>query len=331
MSKRADPTLIGAFVIGAIVFLVISILLFSSGDLFVKKPRLVMYFKGSVHGLQKGAPVSFRGVRIGTVKEVKLAVDIKDYQFYIPVYIEIDPRRLNGTRGEDYTTLDEGISLKNLISAGLRAQLQMQSLLTGQLYINLDFMPDKPARLFALEDMLEMPTVPNTSQELFDVLEENDLKRTVGEFTSAISAFNRLLNMPELKESVHRIDQILTSTENIVAKLDAHSVPLLKNLNAVLEKTQTTLAAIEQAALRSDNVLLSSDSTLQDVSRAFVQLEQTLKETRDMLGENSQLRYELTGALKEISGAARAVRSMAGALNREPEALLRGKSNTGDR
>jgi len=329
MSKRADPTLIGAFVIGAIVFMVVAILVFSTGDIFVIKPRMVMYFEGSVHGLQKGAPVSFRGVRVGTVKEVKLAVDIKDFKFYIPVYIEVDPRRLNGTRGEDYSTLDERISLNNLIGAGLRAQLQTQSLLTGQLYIDLDFMPDKPARFIALDDMLEIPTVANTSQELFDVLEENDLKRTVAEFTSAISAFNRLLNMPELKESVHRIDSILTSTENIVAKLDTHSVPLLKNMNAVLKKTQTTLAAIEQAALRSDGVLLSSDSTLQDVSRAFVQLEQTLKETRDMLGENSQLRYELTGALKEISGAARAVRSMADTLDREPEALLSGKSNTG--
>ncbi len=329
MSKRADPTLIGAFVIGAMAFLVIVILLFSSGDLLVNKPRMVMYFKGSVHGLQRGAPVSFRGVRIGTVKEVKLAVDIKNYQFYIPVYIEIDPRRLNGTRGEDYAILDEALSLKNLVDAGLRAQLQTQSLLTGQLYIDLDFMPDKPVRIFALNDMLEIPTVANTSQELYDVLEDNDLNKTMREFASAISAFNRLLNMPELKSSVQRVDRILTSTESIVAKLDVHSEPLLKNLTAVLEKTQTTLAAVEQAAQRSDSVLLASDSTLQDVSRAFAQLEQTLKETRDMLGEHSQLRYELTGALKEISGAARAVRSMADTLDREPEALFSGKTNTG--
>jgi len=330
MSKRADPTLIGAFVVGAIVFMVVAILVLSSGDMFVQKPRIVMYFEGSVHGLQPGAGVSFRGVRIGTVTEVKLAVDIKDHQFYIPVHIEIDPRRLNGTRGEDYSTLDKSLSLKNLIDSGLRAQLQMKSLLTGQLYIELDFMPAKPARLFALQEgVLEMPTVSNTTQELSEMLEENDLKKTVGEFTSAISAFNHLLNMPELKESVHRIDNILTATENIVTTLDKQSIPLVKNLNAVLTKTQTTLAAIEQAALRSDNVLLSGDSTLQDVSRAFLQLEKTLNETRDMLGENSQLRYELTSALKEISGAARAVRSMADTLDREPEALLSGKTNTG--
>ncbi len=334
MSKRADPTMIGAFVIGAVLLMVLAILLFSSGDLFIKKPRLVMYFEGSVHGLQSGAPVSFRGVRIGTVTEVKLAVDTQDYQFYIPVYIEIDPRRLNGTRGENFYTLHEHMDLQRLIKLGLRAQLQLQSLLTGQLYIELDFMPDKPAKFISVDqdkDIAEIPTVPNTTQELVDVLKDNDINRMVRDFSSAISGFNQLLNMPELKKIVYRVDHLLALTEGIAARLDAQSAPLLNNLNAVLLKTQTALVAVEKAALRSDTVLMSGDSTLQEVSQAFTQMQKVLQETRDLLGENSQLRYELTVALKEIAGAARAIRSMADTLDREPEALFSGKSNTGDR
>jgi len=332
MSKRADPTLIGAFVVGAVLLMVLAVLLFSSGDLFVPKPRLVMYFEGSVHGLQSGAPVSFRGVRIGTVKEVKLAVDIQDYQIYIPVYIEIDPRRLNGTRGEDYYTLHNHIDLERLIKSGLRARLQLQSLLTGQLYVDLDFMPDKPAKFIALDDDVnEIPTVANTTQKLTEMLEENDLNRIVGDFGSVISSFNQLLNMPELKKIVYRVDHLLRLTESLTARLDMQSTPLLNNLNAVMVRTQTALAAVEKAALRSDTVLVSGDSTLQEMSQAFVQMQQALQQTRDLLGENSQLRYELTTALKEIAGAARAIRSMADTLDREPEALLSGKSNTGDR
>ncbi len=332
MSRRADPALIGGFVIGAILLMVAAILLFSSGDLFENKPRAVMYFEGSVHGLQPGAPVSFRGVRIGSVREVRLLVDLRDQGFYIPVYVEIDPRRLSGTRGEDYAELDEHISLQQLIDAGLRAQLQLQSLLTGQLFIDLDFMPERPVRLIGLDRTLnEIPTVPNAGQELSELLEENDLQGAVKNAVSALAALDRLLNMPELTQSVRHARRLLASLENVAAGLEERSPLLLARLDELLVKSRSTLQAIEEAARRGDQVLVSGEHSLAAVSRSFAELEQTLKETRELLGEHSQLRYELTAALKEIGNAARAVRSVAEMLDREPEALFSGKSDRGEK
>ena len=70
MSKRANPKIIGGFVIGAIVLIIAGVIVFSSGQLFIKKPKVIMYFKGSVKGLNVGAPVDFKGVQVGKVTEI---------------------------------------------------------------------------------------------------------------------------------------------------------------------------------------------------------------------------------------------------------------------
>ena len=91
MSKHANPTLIGAFVVGAVILAVAAVLLLSSGDLFVQKPRFVLYFKGSVKGLNIGSPVTFRGVNIGTVTNIQLVMGVSESDIRIPVIIEINP------------------------------------------------------------------------------------------------------------------------------------------------------------------------------------------------------------------------------------------------
>ena len=102
-------------------------------------------------GLNIGAPVDFRGVNIGTVTDIKIVLNKKDLSLLIPVFIEIDPNRISfdGTESE----LKKLVETKGtetftqlLINRGLKAQLAMQSLVTGQLGIHLDFYPDKPVK-----------------------------------------------------------------------------------------------------------------------------------------------------------------------------------------
>ena len=132
MSKPANKTMIGLFVLGAIALVVVAIVTLGSGKLFKRTTTAVCYFEGSVGGLNEGSPVVFRGVKIGTVKDIAFRFDPKKVHVTIPVFIELEQRRKGVTKEEIVDTY------KQLIDRGLKAQLEMQSIVTGQLQVALD-------------------------------------------------------------------------------------------------------------------------------------------------------------------------------------------------
>ena len=140
MAKPVSKTLIGAFVLGAIALTFSGIVFLGSGALFRDIQEVVMFFDGSVGGLQVGAPVTFRGVAIGEVSKIQIVYEAAKQEFRIPVAAELYPDRIQRMAATPSKT-----SLQGLIDRGLRAQLQMQSLITGQLSIQLDFYPDTPS------------------------------------------------------------------------------------------------------------------------------------------------------------------------------------------
>src|SRR3984885_2404132 len=142
MSKKVNKTVIGMFVVGALVLLMAAIVVFGSGELFKRTNKFVLYFDGSVKGLAVGAPVMFRGVSIGTVKDISLIYDSKAGTITLPVIVEIEQDRIQGA--PSFGELD---GAKKMIALGLRANLEVQSFLTGQLMISFDFYPDRPAIL----------------------------------------------------------------------------------------------------------------------------------------------------------------------------------------
>ena len=100
MSKQANTKLIGGFVIGAVVLIMAGILLFGSGKLFSHQKKFVLFFEDSVKGLNIGSPVDFRGVNIGTVTDIKIVLNKKDLSLRIPVFIEIEPKRIALQHGD---------------------------------------------------------------------------------------------------------------------------------------------------------------------------------------------------------------------------------------
>ena len=145
---RANPTVIGAFVVGAIVLGVGGVLLFSSGDYFKERNYFVMFFQDSVDGLSPGAPVKLDGVKIGEVIDVHLEWDPQAVTFRIPVTVEVisgQSQKYGG--GELVLTGDIRERLKKLIDKGLRASLATESFITGQLEIELGFFPDTTPRM----------------------------------------------------------------------------------------------------------------------------------------------------------------------------------------
>ncbi len=159
MAKKANPKLIGGFVVGAIALVLVGAIAFGGGKFLAAKRQAVLFFSEySLAGLDVGSPVTFRGVKIGSVTGVVIRYDVEQQTIQVPVYIEVELDRIRVVRGKSDTK-----SFPTLIERGLRAQLVIQSLVTGQASIDLNFHPNTPIKLVGSEPgMIEVPTIPPT-------------------------------------------------------------------------------------------------------------------------------------------------------------------------
>ena len=230
MIRKINKTAIGAFVVGALVLLMIAIVVFGSGDLFKRTNKFVLYFDGSVKGLSIGAPVTFRGVNIGTVKDISLIYDSKAGTVLLPVIVEIQQGRIKGTP----SFRDLGGD-KKMIELGLRAKLEIQSFLTGQLMISFDFYPNQPAKLRGiLKGFPELPTLP-TSPDIFEVMDELPIKEIAKNLDDTSKGINKLVNSSEIPRSLYDLQNTLQETKEamhsfslLTEYLEQHPEALLK-------------------------------------------------------------------------------------------------------
>ena len=208
MTKKANPKVIGAFVVGAAILSAIGIIIFGSGKFFVEKHQYVLFFPSSVKGLSVGAPVTLRGVQIGTVTDVKVVFDRETLSFQTPVYVEVFPDRIKDigefTAEETKrvaTNPEEAIKL--LVERGLRAKLDLQSLVTGKLEVALGMYPDTPIHYVGLiKKVPEIPTLPTAMQQLTQTLENLPLKEMAEDARKTLAAVEKLASSPELTEAV---------------------------------------------------------------------------------------------------------------------------------
>jgi paraquat-inducible protein B len=142
MNRRISPALIGAFVIGAVALVVIAVISLGSGKFFRKTYEFVLYFQGSVNGLNVGAPVKYKGVEIGSVTDILLQLEEVEVD-RIPVIVELDAGKIAG-RGFTGNLLVDPAALQTAIDRGLRGQLRMESFVTGVLYVALDLYSNSP-------------------------------------------------------------------------------------------------------------------------------------------------------------------------------------------
>ena len=311
MGKRARPAVIGAFVLGAMALAVIGITIFGSGKLFRKTSTFVMYFPGSVDGLNVGAPVKFKGVEIGSVTQIRINLgEYRAQDSRIPVFVEIDDAR--ATQQGTETNVDYVNTL--IHDRGLRAQLQPQSLLTGLLFVQLDFFPDTPivTVLPADSPYREIPTVPTTLAEaqqaitrILAKLEKADIEGMLATGREALEGIRSVVTSPDLRRfeaglpgTLANVDEAITSFRQLATRLDGETLPLI--------------AGLKQAATQAD-------STLQEWKG-------TAKLLNDALEPDSALRNQLTAALDELTGAGRSVRLLADFLERNPSAVVRGRT-----
>jgi paraquat-inducible protein B len=237
MGRRANPTLIGAFLVGAAALIVIGLLVFGRGQFFTEKRTYVLYFDGSVKGLGVGASVDFQGVRIGAVINIKVQVIPQTNEVLTPVYIQIEADRVAeaGTRVSAEGRLEY---INSLVQRGLRAQLETQSLVTGQLIVQLGFHPDTPVRLVGGDPgVIELPTIPTTlqqaqavAQNILEKLQELPLDQLFAHLMQTMQGVNRLVNAPETADLMRSLTAMQTEILQLVRQIDAGVVPLLSEM-----------------------------------------------------------------------------------------------------
>ena len=253
-----------------------------------------MFFSDSVRGLEVGAPVEFQGIKIGEVIDIELQFDPEKVEFQIPVIVEFEPERI----GFKEQSKAEGTAMdQKLLDKGLRAQLKTGSLLTGKLYIDLDFYPDaEPATLKSIDGQTVIPTVPTTIEAItaslnrfMKRLDELPMETIGRDLQETIAGLDRIVNSPELRESLASLEQILAEVRQLSVSANTETLP---RINAALG-----------------------------------QLDRTLIELNGALSADAPLRHELRAAMRELAGAGRALRELAELLDRHPESLIRGKGS----
>ena len=318
MGRKANPTLIGAFVVGAIALAVAGLLVFGSGQMFKQTRKFVCFFTGAVDGLNVGAPVKFKGVEIGSVVEIRIRVegepelDPQEVGSYrIPVIIELDEDKLAALGATGFKR--DPTRFKRAIDEGLRAQLNAQSLVTGLLFVQLDFRPDTPAN-FVLppgSKYAEIPTIPtaleqvrSAAEHLMRRLDHLDVEGIVRSVAEAVDGVNRLVNAPALKatieslpETVANVNKAIGSVRDLTTRLDTQAGPFLASLKTTSDRT----------------------------NEALDQMRTTLATVQVFIDPSSPLATQISSALQELTGAARSVRLLADYLERNPSALVRGK------
>ena len=331
--SKANPTVIGAFVIGALALLVAGLLLFGHARWFAERNTYIAYFPGSVKGLRVGAPVDFRGVTIGEVTGIRVLFDPKQVSARIPVVMQFDPGRI------DVVGMTQGGSYKDqverMIQAGFRAQLQSQSLLTGLLFVNLDFNPGTPVRLIGGDQPdPEIPTLPSGMEQLQETA--GDIAK---QLPDVIDRLNRLLASVdnELQSTSGNLTQIVADVAVMTGGLRANG----PTLGTIVDDAKDATGKVAQAATTLDQTLQSNrdaigalikewTATAGSVRRMADQINSAVAENRDGLRDFTQTGlYEYTGLAQDAQRMVDQITAVADELKRDPARFLFGNRGQG--
>ena len=321
MSRKANPALIGSFVLGGVLLAVIAVVAFGSGQLFRDTERYISFFEGSVAGLDIGAPVRFRGIDVGSVRDVLL--DLPDVEreggdLRIAVIYDLD-RQWVESRGAA-ARLEDPLDINTLLTLGVRAELGTESLVTGIKYVALDLDPENPIAHVPVPGAPypEIPTVDTGLERIEDAvygiiadLGAVPLDSLVTVATEAFDRFGALASSPgltaaidRLPATVERLNGTIGELQTFLARIDSAVVPMGEGVRLAAEQATATLARLDATLVDVGTVLDGVSGTIEPTSPAFVQFER---------------------AMVELGGASRALRDLADYLERNPSALVRGR------
>lgn len=334
MRTRVSPTLVGIFVLGAIVIAIIGIMSFGGINFFSKPQRFIVYFDETTHGLDLGSPVKLRGVRVGRVVNMNVVYDETTNESVVAVVCEFSRNIIRDGYGALFNVSDRK-RLQSMVDHGLHAMLGVQGLATGLLYVELDFhapseftgsaapllvksagndylvVPAMPSAISALQanitellaDVKRM-NLPELSREIQGLVKDTrrqvnnlDLAGLNNELIRAGKSVSALAESAEVRQMFTDMSSAITEFRRTLARLDRTLDPLGGRLDNTLADAQSALNKLAAAA---------------DSARRFV-------DAQDGLGE------EATRALRQISDAAVSLQRLLDYLERNPSAILSGR------
>jgi paraquat-inducible protein B len=335
MSKQANPTLIGGFVVVAAVIAIVVVLVLSGGRLWAKTRHFVVVFEGSLHGLSVGAPVTFRGVPMGQVIDIDPVVIMRDGKpagLDVLVTLELQRGQLRTSVGDtvDVSQYSDAEVAEFYDLSGVRAQLALQSVLTGQLYVDLDFYPGSPLNKVDVKAPYpQLATIETGLKKLGKSIESLPIDQLAQKALSVLEGIERRVNSPDVDRMLASGADAAGALKDTLARIDAQVDPLV---NSLRQAADATAGAMQQAEQTLDLEKGPAGKMVADFSKAAESADQALREMRkamseagEMLDDRSAARQRLQALLDESTAAARSLRLLADYLERHPEALLQGK------
>jgi paraquat-inducible protein B len=327
MSQKANPTLIGAFVFGAIVIAIGAVIYFGAANLFAKKQAFVTYFQQSVNGLGVGSNVKYKGVPVGKVTRIQLKFEGRDQAPIVKVTYEIDTTNLLNKYGLSIDLASRKLNDRN-IENGFRAKLDFESLISGQLFIALDFYKDAAPVVLrepANSDVLEIPPQPSDIEAILA-----DLTKAIGNLGSIdfsalakdvqsliVSARNGIdsMHLEKLGASLNR------ASDSASALLNGDQVKgVLTSIHESFDQLTTTLKSLNPAVNDLKPALDQAKGALANLQKSTAELNQILR-------PDSSLRYQLDSSLSEINAAAASIQQLSDFLQRHPNSILFGRKS----
>src|SRR5262245_4078882 len=328
VSARTHARAVGVFVLGAVALVLAAILLLSSGNWLARRDRFSVYFPGSVKGLSDGAPVTFRGVKVGQVHDIQaILTDRPEALIQIEVVIEIEHSVVAVPPGQAVpAALDPKASREDfahgLLERGVRARLVSASFLTGQKYIDLDFLPQEPARFAGLRPRYtELPTMPTAMEKLGDRAEtivnklaDLPVDQMLDDLRKALQAAREVMESRDLRDTLAAASRGARKMESTLAQLETTFQTADQTLGALRSETGPTADEARQT-------LRGFRATAERAQESLDVLKGTLRGTDDT-------RLTATQALNELTHTMQVVRNLVDYLQTHPEAVVMGKERS---
>lgn len=320
MTAKAYKTLVGAFVLGGIALFIGGLILLGSGRIFSSSLKYTLYFGGSVSGLSIGAPVVFRGVPMGSVTQISLVANSRDSNITIPVTIHIDDRSFIMTDGDFLSEHEQAEIIQRMIERGLRARLQMASFITGQYRVELDFFPNTPMNFRSKNPESEIPTIPSPIDTLQKTLARLPLDQIADSLTSILANLNEAVGGGQIKAALESVSGAFKEMQGFFA-----NDTMRQSVEDTLAQLSKTTGTLEQGLA---GALTSFRSAMDNIAKAANRIGQLSTSADDIIARDSPTMNDLRRLLKEAAAAARSLHNFANMLERNPEALLRGKQGS---
>lgn len=310
---------VGLFFVTGVGVLALLLSFFGEGSVFASKQRAVAYFDGSLSGLNVGAPVSFRGVKVGRVEAIELRIDSEDASARIPVYLSLNPdaARWNGS---------EALDIQRLVDRGLHAQLASQSFVTGQLYIELDFHREPLPRASAAKttgEHPEIPTLPSDTAQVIDFVKDLPMAELVDALRNTLTRIDRMTATIEAQfEPMSRdVAESLQTLNTAIPQLRDDFSAIRASVETVAGRADTTLRTIDAETARMGDEVTALTTEMRAAANS---LHRTSTEIEGLLASDAPARRDIETMLRDLARSARALRNFSESIEERPDRLLFG-------